>query len=130
MLSVVLIAGVIYVFTDTQKHKQVALNKGVDDDQLTLFTVLLWLYAFPPIASFLIVDAYNIWVTIIFVCFYIPGIILARRLSVKLGTGYDFQRKLGREYDKAMWLGFLGIGLVLFNWILRGFQSLIRNNPS
>ena len=130
MLSIVLIAGIIYVFTDTQKNKHVALDKGVDEDQLTLFAVLLWLYAFPPIASFLFVDAYNIWIALIFVCFYIPGIILARRLSVKLGTGYDFQRKLGREYDKAMWLGFLGIGLVLFNWVLRGFQSLMRNNSS
>jgi hypothetical protein len=128
MLPIALVVGIIYVFTETQKNRQVALDKGVDEDQLTLFAVLLWLYAFPPVASLLFVDAYNIWVALIFVCFYIPGTIMARRLSLKLGTGYDFQRKLGREYDKAMWLGFAGIGLVLFNWVFRGFQSLFRIN--
>jgi len=130
MLAIGLIAAVIYLFTVTQKGKKVALDAGVGEDELTYFAVFLWLYALPPIVTFLFVEEYNILIAPVFIAFYIPGIIISRKLSVKLGKGYDYVRKLGREFDKAMWLGLAGIGLVVFNWIFLGVHSLLQGRQA
>jgi hypothetical protein len=126
MLTLGLIAAVAYLFKATRKNREVALKKGVDEDDLTLFAVFLWLYAFPPVVTFLFVQDYNWIIALVFTVFYIPGIALSSRLSNKLGTGFDYERKAGRDFDKSMWLGIAGIGLVAVNCTLSGVSSLLR----
>ena len=123
MLLIVLFVGIIYLFGTTRKSKEIALKKGIEDDELLLFWVFLWLYALPPIANILFVEEYNLLVALIFLICYIPGILMGKMLSARLSNGYDYERKAGREYDKAMWLGFVGIALVLFHWGLDTFRS-------
>jgi ABC-type antimicrobial peptide transport system permease subunit len=130
MLAIGLVAAIVYLFNTTQKSRQVALNKGVEEDNLTLFAVFLWLYAFPPVVTFLFVQDYNILLALIFIAFYVPGIVSSRKLSVKLGKGYDYERKAGREFDKAMWLGLAGIGIVVLNWIFFSLHSLMQNRQA
>lgn len=132
MFSIVLLAGIIYLFKTSQKSKDVALKKGIEEDDLTFFAVFLWLYALPPVATFLFVEDYSIWLMLLFLTCYIPGIVMGRRLSAKLSKGYDYERKAGKEYDKAVWLGFLGIALLMFNWgyfTFRSFAESTRQAP-
>ena len=115
-ITIILLAGIITLFRTTQKTKEVALKKGIEDDDLFLFAVFLWLYALPPIATMLFVGKYNLVVALIFLTCYIPGMVMGKKVSAKLSKGYDYERKAGKEYDKVAWLGLLGIALVLFNW--------------
>ncbi len=132
ILTVVLIAGIITLFKTTQKTKQVAIKKGIEDDDLFLFAVFLWLYALPPIATILFVEDYSYLVALIFLACYIPGMVMGKKLSAKLSKGYDYERKAGKEYDKVTWLGLLGIALVIFNWgffTFRSFAESTRQAP-
>ena len=117
MLAIALIVATSYLFTTTQKNRKIALAKGIKEDDLTIFSVTLWLYVLPPIFSFLFSELFDVIVAAILIILYVPGLVMSRKLSVKLGTGFDFERKAGREYDKAMWLGFAGIGLVIFRFV-------------
>ena len=130
MLAIALVAAVIYLFTVIQKRKKIALDNWVEEDELTYFAVFLWLYAFPPIVTFLFVEEYNILIALIFIAFYIPGIVVSRKLSVKLDKGYDYVRKLGKEFDKAMWLGVAGIALVVFNLFYIGVHTLFQGRQA
>jgi hypothetical protein len=123
MLAIGLIGATVYLFTATQRTRNVALAKGVEEDDLTIFAVTLWLYVLPPIFNFFFAGLFNLYAALILMTFYVPGIVMSRKLSIKLSTGFDFERKAGREYDKALWLGIAGLGLVLLNLIL----FLVRN---
>ena len=132
ILTIILFVGIIALFNTTQKVKDVALKKGIKDDDLFLFAVFLWLYALPPTATILFVQEYTLLVALIFVVFYIPGMIMAKRLSAKLSKGYDYERKAGREYDKGLWLGLFGIAIAIFHWIfftLHTFAESTRQAP-
>jgi hypothetical protein len=127
MLAIGFIVAIIYMFNSTQKNKKVALDKGVENDDLTIFAISLWIYALPPVIMFLFSDSISIILAIILILFYIPGIVMSRKLSVKLDTGFDFERKAGKQYDKVMWLGFAGIGFVLANFLFLSANALLRN---
>lgn len=127
MLTLGMIAAVIYLFTSTRKGRAVALSKGAEEDELTYFAVFLWLYIVPPIVSMLFALDFNILILLVMAAFYIPGIVASKKLAGKLNRGYDFERKAGREYDKAMWLGMAGIGLVMLNGLFAGARSLLSN---
>ena len=126
MLTIAMIAAIIYLHRMTRKHRKIALDKGVEDDDLTYFTVFLWLYALPPIVTMLFVREYSILLLLIFVIIYIPGIVYSKMLSRALDKGFDYERKAGRDFDKAMWLGFAGIALALVNWTFVGVNSLLN----
>jgi hypothetical protein len=117
MLAIGLIAAVVYLFNATQKTRQLALDKGADDDDLFFFAVFLWLYVVPPVVM-LFMRCDDILLVVILAGLYVPGIFFSRKLALKLATGYDYERKAGKDYDKAMWLGYAGIGLVLLGWLL------------
>ncbi len=118
MLAIALIAAVIYLFTATRRTRKVALDKGVEQDDLLFFTVFLWLYAVPPVVTVLFVKNYNPLLALLLAGLYVPGIVVSRKLALKLATGYDYERKAGKDYDKAMWLGYAGIGLVILGLVL------------
>jgi len=117
MLAIGLVAAVVYLFNATRKTRQLALDKGVDEDDMLFFTVFLWLYIVPLIVM-LFVDNNDVLLVLILAGLYIPGIVMSRKLALKLATGYDYERKAGKDYDKAMWVGFAGIGLVVLEWLL------------
>jgi hypothetical protein len=108
-----------------RKYEKLILEKGVSEDSWTLFKYSLWLFVLPPLAAAFFPDTYSVLGAFIFACFYLPTIILSGKLSAKVSKGYDFERKAGRNIDRIRWLGYAGIGLVVFNWaIINIFQVL------
>ena len=126
MLVLALIAGIIYLFSATQKKKSILLEHGVDNDDLAYFSIFLWLYALPPIARFLFIEEYSTPVALLFTVSYLPGIVMSRRIAKKPDRGFDYVRKAGREFDMAMWLGVAGIALVVLNWIMWFIRSALH----
>jgi hypothetical protein len=129
MISIVLFiglgSGIVKLSSQVRKDKKLILEKGVSEDSWTLFTYSLWLFALPPLAAALFPGTYSVLGAVIFACFYLPTILLSRKLSAKVSKGYDFERKAGRNIERIKWLGYAGIGLVVFNWaIINVFQML------
>src|ERR1051326_112835 len=115
MLSIVLVVATIYVFGRTQKCRKVALEKGIEKDDLTVFAVSLWLYVIPPIFGTFFQNLVTLPVAIILLLLYIPGILMSKNLLSKLDTGSDYHRKAGKEFANGFWLGSIALGISLFN---------------
>ncbi len=125
VLTVVLIAAVATVTRSIGKFKDIALKKGIEEDDISTFKITLWLYVLPPVFMLFFGGLVNPLVILVLIVFYLPGIFTARNLSRKLSRGADFERKAGVEYAKGIWLGMGGIGLVLIYWAFIGVQSVL-----
>jgi hypothetical protein len=113
MLTLGMIAAVVYLFVSTRQNRRIALSKGIDGGDLTYFSVFLWLYLLPSLVLMLFGSDFNTLSILFLTVFYVPGILQSRKLAGKLSRGSDAERRAGREYGKAMWLGFTGVGLIL-----------------
>jgi hypothetical protein len=129
MFAIALVVAVTYLHLSTRRQMPVALEKGIDEDDLTFFTLFLWFYTVPPLLTMLFVDDYSVLLGAIFAGMYIPGIVASRRLARKLDTGHDYVRRAGRDYDKAMWLGLAGVALVFVTWFLRWGGQILAARP-
>ena len=127
VLMIGMIVGVVNLRTQACKDEKLIREKGISDDLWTLFTYSIWLFLIPPIAASLSPYLYTIPGAIIFACFYLPTIILSKRIAVRVSTGYDFERKAGRNIERITWLGYAGIGLVIFNWGMINVFQLFNN---
>jgi hypothetical protein len=125
VLTLALIGAVVTVTRSIGKTKDIALKKGIEEDDIATFKITLWLYVLPPIFMFFFADLVNPLVILVLIVFYLPGIFMARNLSKKLSRGADFERKAGIEYAKGIWVGLGGIGLIIVYWAFIGVQSVL-----
>jgi hypothetical protein len=130
MLGITFLVGMIvgcYKLNEAvTKHKKVVLDKGIPESKLKSLTIAMWCFIIPPICALLLSDTYTIAGAVIYAAIYLPGTIIAYQLSEKFGTGYDYERKAGKEFNKITWLGYAGMGLVVFNWLFINASSLMK----
>ena len=133
MLSLVFLIGMLVacgkLSSEVRKDEKMILAKEISDDMWTIFIYSIWFFAIPPLAAALFPSTYSLWGTLAFVCFYIPTIVLSRRISAKVSKGYDFERKAGRNIDRITWLGYAGIGLVILNSAIINVFQLLSSRP-
>jgi hypothetical protein len=132
MLAIVFLIGMIvgcYKLNEiVQKDKKVVLDKGIPEKKLKNLSISLWCYAVPPVCALLLSGTYTIIGAVIYAAVYLPGILTANQLAEKFSTGYDYERKAGKNFSKIAWLGYAGIGLVIFNWMFINAVSLLQRN--
>ena len=130
MLSILflvgLIVGVVRLSAQIRKDEKVALQKGVSEDLWMVLSYSVWLYIVPPIVALLFPWTYTLIGATVLACFYLPTIVASRMISPKLGTGFDYERKAGRNIDRVAWLGYAGIGLVVFHWAMMNAGPMLK----
>jgi hypothetical protein len=120
-----LIVGVTKLSAQARKDEQIALQKGVSEDLWMMLTYSIWLFIIPPVMALILPWVYTFVGAVVLACFYLPSIIASKKISPKLGRGFDYERKAGRNIDRIAWLGYAGIGLVVFHWAMfSGLQML------
>ena len=125
VLSIGIAVGCYQLSSSLRKEKSTLLEKGVTETKLNWFITALWLFVVPPFAAFLF-GVFSIIKVATFIMLYVPGITLAHQYSGIFSRGYDQHRKIGKEFAKSYMLGYGGIGLVLFYWLILNWQSIVR----
>jgi hypothetical protein len=113
-----MIVGVVRVSNVLRSDKKVILEKGISEGLYDAFEITIWLILLPPLAAALLPISYSIIGAIFFVAMHIPAIVSGSKLASRMSTGFDFQRKVGKNVRVGVWLAYAGIGLVIFNFSL------------
>jgi len=116
-LSIGIIVGIVKIFTRLHADKRVILEKGVDEDLYALYGATIWLLALPQVAAIIFPMTYSAIGVLIFVLLHFPVIVSGKILSGKMSTGFDYQRKAGKNIELGIWLAVAGIGLTVFNFV-------------
>ena len=117
-LSIGIIVGIAKIFIRLLADKRIILEKTGDEDLYTWYAASLWLLVLPPIAGLLFPSTYSTSGLVIFVMLHIPAIVAGKVLSGKMSTGFDYQRKAGKNIELGIWLALAGIGLAVFNYFV------------
>ena len=126
MLAIIFIVVSIKYSYSLNKSKKIAFDNGVDKEDYDILIIGLWFYIIPPTLAFFLPFLFKIYFLPLLVLPYTPSIYYGLKISKKLDKGYDFVRKLGKQVNQVVWIGYAGIGLVIFNIILLYTSAVMK----
>jgi len=126
-LIFILVASV-KVGMELQRYRSVFVAHGITSLQLSALQLSLLLYALCLLAFALPVSWLRFLAPVPFGFLLLaPGILLGRRISARLDTGYDAASQASRMASNAFWLGIAALvfvaGNIIVRLIYRGFGS-------
>ena len=126
MLTIAFIIASVKYSLSLNKSKKLALENGVEEEDYDILRIGIWCYIIPPILSFLFPFLFQIYLLPVLMLPYAPSIYYGIKVSKKLDRGYDYVRKLGKQINQIIWIGYAGIGLVILDWILIYTNTLVN----
>ncbi|HUX61017.1 MAG TPA: hypothetical protein VMV32_06880 [Ignavibacteriaceae bacterium] len=126
MLAIAFIIISIKYSLSLTDSKKLAIENGVEEEDFDILRIGLWFYIIPQAIGFFLPGIYKIYLLPLILAAYIPSIYYGLKISKKLDRGHDYVRKLGRQVNQIVWIGYGGIVLVILTWLLIYTNTLMR----